>query len=49
MILVMMMTMFSYWDDHNDELLDICKTEIDGFTAELVRNNCNSSLFQVTR
>ena len=37
----------SYWDDHNDELLDICKTEIDGFTAELVRNQCNSSLFQV--
>ena len=37
----------SHWDDHNDELLGICKTEIDGFTAELVRNHCNSSLFQV--
>ena len=37
----------SYWYDHKDKLLDKCKTEIDGFTAELVRNNCNSSLFQV--
>ena len=37
----------SYWDNHNGELLDICKTEIHGFTAELVRNYCNSSLFQV--
>lgn len=40
----------SFWvssQEGSDRLLDICKTEIDDFAAELVRNNCNSSLFQV--
>lgn len=35
------------FQEETDRLLDICKTEIDDFAAELVRNNCNSSLFQV--
>ena len=36
----------SYWDNRENELLDICTIEIDGFTAELVRNYCLGGLTQ---
>ena len=36
----------SYWDNRENELLDICTIEIDGFTAELVRDYCLGGLTQ---